>query len=311
MRINFERIERYRKMIQDRREPDLSEICRIPRVLVHCTLPQSDPGPVDHWERSQNGVRIIIHPYIWSSGENTSKHMKNPPQRRYPYGSPARLLLFEVGWEAMSTGNRKIMLSRLFKKFCARYEVRTTHGHQRDKLMDQMMRLFRCTIEFKHDTCIAKRWRFLRFTDEGYAAWDEANFPGRLTNDSYIVLNEHFYKALMDHPVPVDLRALQALRHSAMCLDLYSWGTYTTFLVSNPANGAKPEPQLFTWKQLSEQFGCSYQYPSEFREKLPHVLRQVKQVYPELTVELMDEGLKLYPSRPAVLPQKKELTPIG
>ena len=297
-------------MIQENRD-DQQAICKIPNVLVHCTLPQRDPGPVDKWSRSQNGVEIIIHPYIWSSGENSSKHMKNPPQRRYPYGSPSRCLLFTVGWEAAAKESPKLFMKSIFDTFCTRFNIRTTHGHQRERIMDHMMRLFRCSIEFRKDTKNERKWRTFPIAEEGYLAWDDTNFKGRLTRDSYIVLSKGFYESVTLNPVPVDMRAIQALRHSAMCLDLYSWSTYTNFLISCVPSGAKPQPRIFTWSDLTEQFGSDYEHPSEFKENLPRALRQVHQVYPELTVELLREGLKVYPARPSVVPQEKEEQPIG
>lgn len=304
-----DRLETVKSMITTIRD-DKNAIRKIPNVLVHCTLPQRDPGDVERWERRQNGVTIRIHPYVDSTGVNTSKHSAARGERLrgrhlYPYGSFSRLLLYWVGWEAMYSGERKIYLGKTFHDFTRKFQVRT-HGSMRDRVMSQMMRLFRCRIEFSQDTQIEKRWRYLDFTIEGDLAWDETNLQGgRLTPESYIVLGENFYNSLRRHPVPIDIRAIHGLKHSAMALDLYTWSTYQTYRISNPPADQRPGPKVFPWKQLMSQFGSDFRYPSEFKEKIPHVLQLVHAVYPELTVELQAEGLKLFPSRPAVLPEEQ------
>lgn len=300
-----DRLNRVKTMIENTRD-DKNAIYKIPNVLVHCTLPQRDPGDIEYWERRQNGVNIRVHPYIDSTGVQSSKHFRprgapNKGKHLYPYGAFSRLLLYWIGWEAMSIGERKIYIGRSFHEFIKRFRIPVS-GSRRQLVMSQMLRLFRCRIEFSQDTQVERRWRYLDFTTEGDLAWDETNVSGRLTAESYIVLGENFFQSLRRHPVPIDMRAVQALRHSVMALDLYTWSTYQAYRVSTAGNG----PKIFPWKMLMHQFGADYRYPSEFKAKIPHVLCQVHHVYPELTVELTAEGLKLFPSRPAVLPDEKE-----
>ncbi|MGB5297070.1 MAG: replication protein RepA [Thermoanaerobaculia bacterium] len=44
--------------------------------------------------------------------------------------------------------------------------------------------------------------------------------------NSIVVLSAEFYADLVAHVVPIDLRALKALRGSPLALDIYSWLTY-------------------------------------------------------------------------------------
>lgn len=270
---------------------DPAAIRRIPKVLVHCTLPHSNPGKYCAvWKRSQNGVTIQIHPFVTEKGE-----------RMYPFGSFARLLLYWIAWEVMVTGERKIYLAKTFREFTRTFGIRT-HGADRDRIMYQMLALFRSRIEFSQDTRADKKWRFLDFTIEGDLAWDESSVTGlRLKEDSYIIVGEVFASSIRNYPVPIDIRAIQGLRNSALAMDFYSWSTYQAFQIAH--TGKKPEPRIFPWRQLMQQFGSDYRYPSEFKGKIPHILRLVHKVYPELMVEMLKEGLKVYPTRPAVLPK--------
>ena len=46
---------------------------------------------------------------------------------------------------------------------------------------------------------------------------------------SWIELGELFYAAITSAPVPVDMRALKALKRSPLALDLYAWLTFQAF----------------------------------------------------------------------------------
>ena len=43
-----------------------------------------------------------------------------------------------------------------------------------------------------------------------------------------MLLAEEFYRALINNPVPVDMRALRALKQSPLALDLYALATHTS-----------------------------------------------------------------------------------
>jgi hypothetical protein len=63
-------------------------------------------------------------------------------------------------------------------------------------------------------------------------------------------------------PVPVDMRALRALKRSPLALDLYAWATYRTFTVSRTR-----KPAFITWSELAAQIGADYADPKDFRRK--------------------------------------------
>ena len=51
---------------------------------------------------------------------------------------------------------------------------------------------------------------------------------------SCVTLGEQFYLEVIDRPVPIDMRALRALKKSPMALDLYSWLTYRMSYLDYP-----------------------------------------------------------------------------
>jgi hypothetical protein len=106
-----------------------------------------------------------------------------------------------------------------------------------------------------------------------------------------------FYQALIQHPVPVDIRALQALKNSALALDLYAWCTYRAF-----AAQTKKKSQRVPWRSLMIQLGCDYDDVQNFRRKALEALRKIQLVYPNLQLDIVEGGLEIKPCPPAVLP---------
>ena len=56
------------------------------------------------------------------------------------------------------------------------------------------------------------------------------------------------HRAIIAHPVPLDLHILKSLSRSSLGLDLYLWLTYRTF--------ALKAPMRLSWKALYRQFGA-------------------------------------------------------
>jgi hypothetical protein len=86
--------------------------------------------------------------------------------------------------------------------------------------------------------------------------------------------------------VPLDERALSALSHSAMALDVYAW------LAQRLHRIPKPHRQLLPWPAVKEQFRSDYDRLRKFREKFLTALRQVMAVYPVAKIDVRDDGLE-------------------
>ena len=52
---------------------------------------------------------------------------------------------------------------------------------------------------------------------------------------SKIRLGEDFFNEIINHPVPLDMNTLKALKRSSLGLDLYLWVAYRTFTLESPA----------------------------------------------------------------------------
>lgn len=101
-------------------------------------------------------------------------------------------------------------------------------------------------------------------------------------------LSTEFYDELVAHAVPIDLRALKALKGSPLALDIYSWLTYRMSYLRKPC--------LIPWEALQTQFGADYGRVRDFRRKFLGHLADVLQVYPAARLTEQPAGLLLRPS---------------
>ena len=98
----------------------------------------------------------------------------------------------------------------------------------------------------------------------------------------------------MLHAVPLDERAVAALAHSAMALDLYMWLAQRLHRV-DPQRG-----QFITWVALHNQFGQGYKQVKFFRRDFKTALNQVLTQYPAARVKLDKGGMLIGHSPPPV-----------
>ena len=111
-----------------------------------------------------------------------------------------------------------------------------------------------------------------------------------------MVLSESYFSSLMDSAVPLDNRALQALKGSALALDVYAW-------LAHRLHRIEGRPVILHWKSLREQFAQEYQGKDpdkDFKKKFLPVLRNVQVVYPQAKVKQVTGGLMLMGSPPPI-----------
>jgi len=109
---------------------------------------------------------------------------------------------------------------------------------------------------------------------------------------SEVQFSQAFYDSLQKHAVPLDLRAIKALRHSARGLDIYCWLASRLWRVKKPTK--------VRWTSLKWQFGQPEQHLESFKRAFKTALTQVKVVYPEARVEVVRGGVLLTTSSPPI-----------
>jgi hypothetical protein len=109
-----------------------------------------------------------------------------------------------------------------------------------------------------------------------------------------IELTEAFYETLVEHAVPLDPRAINAVQGSALALDVYTWLAHRLCRVKE-ASGTP-----LYWHSLKEQFGQEYGDKRDFKREFRKALGKAISVYPEAKIEAVRGGIKLLPSPPPI-----------
>lgn len=221
--------------------------------------------------------------------------MLSPSRIGLPYGSVPRLLVAWLTTEAVRTREREIVLGERLSEFMAKLDLVPTGGRWGTitRLRDQMQRLFASSVSCTYED--GNRWSMdsVRVADRADLWWSPKQPEQAALWRSMVVLGERFFDEAVQSPVPVDLRALKALRRSPMALDIYCWLTHRMSYLRKPL--------VIPWAALQTQFGADYRLTRQFKAKFLQQLRAVKSVYPEALVAPEEGGLKLKPSPTHVL----------
>jgi hypothetical protein len=136
----------------------------------------------------------------------------------------------------------------------------------------------------------------LLVADRFHLWWTPQTLPNGSLAKSSVTLSVNFFEQIVAAPVPLDLRAVKALKKSPLALDLYAWATRRVSYLSRPT--------LIPWESLRRSFGAGYadtpQGRSCFRAKAVEAFRRIVMVYPELKIEDHENGLLLRPSGPHI-----------
>ena len=206
-----------------------------------------------------------------------------------------------VSTEAVRTQSRVLILGPSLAKFMKTLGVYSSGGgREQIKLRNQMKRLFNAHIQLLYEdqhgeatvnAVIARRTEFW---------WNERKPDQPSLWDSKIELSEDFFNEIINHPVPLDMNTLTALKRCSLGLDLYLWLVYRTFPLCAPLR--------LTWRQVYRQFGLDPDNASDkqtvknFRRKVLRELQKIKLAWKDLNYSTAPGLLILHPSTPKIAP---------
>ncbi|MDQ4061260.1 MAG: replication protein RepA [Pseudomonadota bacterium] len=205
-----------------------------------------------------------------------------------PYGSYARFILLFLQSQAVKTGSREIELGRSMRVWLGTMEL-SIGGTTYRMVGEQARRISHCRLQFFGQQDGMEVMRHGGFVD-GAISMTDVEQP-TLWQDQ-VLLNEEFYRALRDHPVPVSESALRAIGPRSMVIDVYIWLAYRP-------HALKKDVEV-SWPALHGQFGAGFQLPRKFRSHFAECLELALAAYPDARVSVGDKGITLHPSRPAV-----------
>ncbi|MGL6075201.1 MAG: replication protein RepA [Fimbriiglobus sp.] len=240
------------------------------------------------FERQSGAFSILLQAgQLWNGKEWVEQPL--------PYGTTPRLVMVQISSEAIRTQNRRVEIGDSMRQFLQALGIGDGGGPRGGYTMfrKQMEALAACRLSIgmtsggKAVTVDAKPIK-------RFEAWlhDDGNqqtlWPG------YLELSNEFYETLQNHAVPLDYRALAALKHSALALDVYTWLAHRLCRVTSPKG------TMLSWYNLRDQFGQEYANIKDFKKEFRAVLRQVWLVYPTAKIEEVQGGILLKSSPPPI-----------
>ena len=262
-------------------DPDLGFMAR---MLALCSLPRTNPGNRLQYKRV-NGPFTL---YMTAVSGN-----------KLPYGNLPRLLLAWVSTEAVRTQSRELVLGRSLSEFMRALGLEPVGG-VRTRLRNQMRRLFSAYVSLVYEDKRGMVIAGSQFADRAELWWNERKPDEPVLWESKIELGEKFFQEIINHPVPIDMNTLKAMKRSSLGLDLYLWVTYRTFALTRPLR--------FSWPHLYRQFGVDPSRADDhnavqyFRRKVLRELKKIKLAWPDLHYTTAKGVLILSPSKPAIAP---------
>ena len=253
------------------------------RMMALCCLPRTNPGNRKEYKRV-NGPFTL--------------YMQSGPGNKLPFGNLPRLLMAWVCSEAVRTQSRVLILGKSLSDFMRSLGVYSSSGEKYTRLRNQMKRLFGCSVSMIYEDEHGEQFVSSLIAERGEFWWSKP--AGRTPWESKIELGEKFFQEIINHPVPLNLNTLNALKRSPLGLDLYLWLVYRTFTLRAPLR--------LTWRLLYGQFGAVPEKASDkfivrnFRTKCLRELKKIKLAWPELNYTTAKGVLILHPSRPAIPP---------
>lgn len=212
-----------------------------------------------------------------------------------PYGTRPRLVMVYISGEAIRTKSRTIEIGESVYEFLKRLGINTNGGPRGGYTMfkKQMEALAACRMNLG----LSLSDRDITINTQPisrFEAWLVNHGPQRPLWPGVLDLSQEFFDSLLTHAVPLDHRALAALKHSALALDIYAWLAHRLCRIKD-AKGV-----TLSWNNLKNQFGQEYNDNRNFKKAFQVALRQVYTVYSDAKLEQIAGGFLLKPSPPPV-----------
>jgi Plasmid encoded RepA protein len=258
-------------------------------VFCQTGLPYRDPGgTIRLWQRSQGAAHLEVE----------AGRAFHPDQGAFvdvglPFGPKPRLILAYLNAEAIRSGSPVVEVEASLSAFVQRLGL-CRDGRSIRAVKDQLTRLATAEIRLALALPGMPAKQVQAHIVGGFELWLPKDARQRVLWPSNVTLSSDYFASLQRHAVPLDERALAALSHSAMALDLYSWLAQRLHRV-DPA-----KPTFIPWTALRDQFGWHYSTVRKFRQVFRLTLDGVLAQYRDARIVLDGGGLTLRNSLPPV-----------
>lgn len=216
-----------------------------------------------------------------------------------PYGPKPRLMLMDICTRAVQTRSAEVDLESSVRQYLTkRLDVGWGGGRngQYTLFRKQALALAACSLRL----AVEQGSRVVQFQGMPIAkfeAWVENEDAQQPLWPGHLKLSAEFYGSLVDHGLPVDMRAYHALSHSSLAMDLYTFLAHRLWRIDGSVE--------IGWEQMRDAMAPEYAGIKDFRRQFLKALAAVQEVYPEARgrVQPVRGRVRLYRGNPPVEPK--------
>src|SRR6516162_2938787 len=246
-------------------------------------LPHKRLADEQAWEKKGHRVTLLVEP-------GQLKHSGRTKLYGVPYGARARMILLYLQTQAIRTNSREVALGRSMRDWMERMGL-AIGGETAHALREQAARISACSLKFFWEDAGSYGFERGAIVRSGLRFHAEDSAQGSLWEER-VVLDETFYAALRDHPVPLLEAAIRQLRDRSMSLDIYVWLAWRLHRLSKST--------AISWPALHAQFGTGFKAVRQFKPRFTEALEAALAAYPESRVDVGDKAITLHPARPPI-----------
>lgn len=218
---------------------------------------------------------------------------RGPIPQPVPYGSLPRLATAWLSTYAVRYRQQEIPIGHSAAEFLRLVGIDGGDGRRYATLRTQMQALAACRLQLGYKGLTTNPSPIVKT----FVAWSQNKDTGqRSLWPGVLRLSDEYYGELLKSAVPLDNRALHALKGSSLSLDIYTW-------LAHRLHRIEGRPVVLHWKSLREQFGQEYKGKNadkDFKVSFLSSLRAVLMVYPRARVKQVPGGLLLQSSPPPI-----------
>ena len=259
--------------------PEPKKVAYMHTVFCQASLPLRNPGDdVRTWDQQQGRAQLRL----MAGGAIQADSSEFAPVG-LPYGPAARLVFIHLMTQAVLQQSPHVELESSLRAFA---QTLGLHGSGRElrTLREQLLRIAGCSFRIRtpsQDSTKLVQGFFIEQAEMLKPPGSREPWPRS------VCLGHKFYEDLREHAVPLDYRAVDALKHNAQALDCYAWLARRLARVSRRT--------FIPWKALYEQSGGRTPL-RKWRQRFAAdqgTLAQVLDVYlaAKEAVEVTDDGL--------------------
>jgi hypothetical protein len=252
-------------------------------ILCQVGLPRSKTNEREFFRRSGSAWITVSAGYLDEGKGRVAQPL--------PYGPMPRLTLIWLSTYAKRHNSRQIPLGDSAADFLRRMNM-DDDGRRHRNLRKQIHALAACHLQLGFN---GRTWNGQPI-EQFDCPLSVADSRQRTLWPGVMTLSDSYFQSLVDSAVPLDNRALLALKGSSLGLDTYAW-------LAHRLHRIEGRGVPLHWKALREQFGQEYtgiEADKDFKKTFLPVLQKVLAVYPKANVRRVTGGLLLLSSPPPI-----------